>query len=239
MSHASWSAIWAQLEKRTDVATTVKDFIGQYTIDIAQSDGDFSVFGMKAFDRLIGSLTVLFHLQRTYLQSKQEQAIDTMSQYLLQPSLVFDTLAFFLTIKEKHLQSPPSVSHEVLRSNREVSRSIGSVLLSGLRLLMLLRTRSLLNENIDWARRVKNLKSKLREWSGLDIGHRFLILELCGKFFSAWTSSTGTPRADREIHQCGIDKVHGIKLDLPCYNDGLVGFSSEADSFDMEISNRM
>ena len=220
MSHTSINPIWTKLENRTDLATTLRDAIGQYVLQTASIDGSrFSSGSLHAFNRLVNLVKITFHLQRTYLQSIFIS--NKIRQYLLEPPLVSEILAFLLTVKDDYLQTLGN-SHLI---TGHVLRSIGGTLLSGLRLLTLLKTKATVIEDYDWIFEAELLKSRLGNWPVEDTLHKFLIEELCFRFleglsFSVESQLTENVSALCRHHEHRSDR--GSLLNLPGYEEGLV-----------------
>jgi hypothetical protein len=222
MSHQSITAIWTELEKRTDLATTLREAIGQYAIHVSLGGDDrFAPKSLQAFKYLVNLIKVTFHLQRTYLQSRDPSS--KILQFLLEPPQVFDVLHFLLSIKDSCSQVPSSLRPVI----NQVLRSIAGVLLSGLRLLTLFKTKIFFNKEFDWVSRAELLKSRLQYWPlEEDSLYRFLIRELCIQSLKTFLASTDAQPIESVNALCRYHELHpGPRgfLDLPdYYDDGLV-----------------
>ena len=220
MSHASIFAVWTKLERRTDLATTLRDAVGQYALQVASGvDSRFASQSFHAFNRLVNLIKIGFHVQRTYLQPRSPSTV--VRQYLLEPTLVFELLAFLLTIKDRCLQSL-GYRHTI---TNEVLSSMGGALLSGLRLLTLLKTKARTIEDYDWITQAELLKSRLGNWPLEDTFHRFLIQELCIRFLEGLSISVDAQLTENVSAPCGYHELQpdpGSLLDLPDFDDGLV-----------------
>jgi hypothetical protein len=223
MSHQSITPIWTKIERRTDLGETLREAIGQYAIEISLGGEDrFAPKSLRAFDHLVNIIKVTFHLQRTYLQSSNPSL--HIRQFLLEPSQVSDILHFLLTVKDSCLQEPRGLN--AVKSH--VLRSIGGVLLSGLRFLTLFKQKLRSEENFDWESLANSLRFRLRDWPlDEDSLVRFLIRRLCVACLDDLSPSRDLqPIASR--HSPSPCRYHaaalslGGHLDLPDYNDGLV-----------------
>ena len=222
MSHYSIAAIWIQLEKRADLTTTLRDAVGQYAIQTALCGKDYSTpESIQAFNGLINILRTAFHLQRIYLQSRRPSP--NIEEFLIEPSLIIEILVFLLTVKDDCIpvrRDLPSVEEKILRS-------IGAVLLAGLRLLTLYKSKVVLPLDLDWVSIADRLKTKLANWPLGDRVHRILIGELCISFLKALSTTAEAPLTGSIKPLCEYHDNHpGAEddADLPDFNDGLVGF---------------
>ena len=222
MSHASIDAVWSKLERRTDLETILLDAVGQYSLEL--SLGIESIFDenpLRAFHRLVHLIKTAFHLQRTYLQARIPSP--NVTQYLLKPTLVFKILCFLLNIKDRYLQEDLRRSHVI---KYQVLRSIGGMLLSGLRLLIFLKTKAPMVEDCDWVAKGTILRHRLWNWPLEDTFHRVLINEICNGFLEGLSISVETQLTENVAALCPYHERcpdPGSFLDLPDYNDGLVG----------------
>ena len=222
MSYDSIGAIWTQLEKRADLTTTLRDTVGQYAMQTALCGrNNSSPESIQAFDRLINMVRITFHLQRIYLQPRQPS--QSIEHFLIEPSFIIEILIFLLTIKDDCVADHQDLSlHE-----GKTLRSIGAVLLAGLRLLALYKSKVVLPLSIDWASSADLLKDKLANWPLRNIVHRTLVGELCMRFLEELSISGEVPLMGSFENLCEHHKVHSGALDdvdLPDFNDGLVGF---------------
>ncbi|KAG8528725.1 uncharacterized protein KY384_006412 [Bacidia gigantensis] len=148
---------YRNLEKRTDLATTLRDAIGQYTLQTASGvENPFATNSIDGFIRLVNLIKIALHLQKTYLQSRYPSP--NIRQYLLEPALVSELLNFLLTVKDNCLRTlgyPHPLTDHLLRL-------IGAALLSGLRLLTLFKKKLPIIEDYDWVSEANFLKSRLR-----------------------------------------------------------------------------
>ena len=220
MSHGSIAAIWAQLEKRADLTTTLRDAVGQYAIQIALRGKDYSTReSIGAFNRLINIVRTAFHLQRIYLQSRQPSP--NIESFLIQPSFIIEILSFLLTVKDDCIPD-----HRELRSVKEKRlRSIGAVLLAGLRLLTLYKSKVELLTDVNWESKINLLRSKIANWPLGDRVDRVLIGELCTSFLKVLSNSaeamlTGSVKSLCSHHNYSVAEDD---VDLPDFYDGLVG----------------
>lgn len=220
MSHSSILATWAQLEKRADLTTTLRDAVGQYAIQTVLCGKDYSTReSIRAFNRLISIVRTAFHLQRIYLQSRQPSP--SIEPFLIEPSLIIEILIFLLAVKDECIP----VRGDLGLVEEQILRSIGALLLAGLRLLTLYKSKVELPLNLDWASKADLLKTKLANWPLGDRVYRFLIGELCLGFLEALSSTAEAPLTG-SVKPCGHhDKHPGAEedVDLPNLNDGLVG----------------
>ena len=225
MSHHSIAEIWAQLEKRADLTTILRDAVGQYALQAASCDKNYSSSdSIRAFNRLINVICTAFHLQRIYLQPRQPSP--NIESFLIEPSLVIEILVFLLTVKDDCI----SVRQDLGFVEERILRSIGAVLLAGLRLLTLHKSKVTHPTSLeDWASIADRLKKKLANWPLGGSVHRILIGELCTSFLLELSTTAEVPLTGsikplckhHEDHPGAVDDV-----DLPDFNDGLVGFHS-------------
>ena len=220
MSHHSIAAIWTQLEKRADLTTILRDAVGQYAIQTVLCGKDYSTReSIRAFNRLINIVRTAFHLQRIYLQSKQPSP--NIEPFLIEPSFIIEILLFLLTVKDDCIP----VRQDLRSVEEKMLRSIGALLLAGLRLLTLYKSKVELPLDLDWVSKADLLKTKLANWPLGDRVHRILIGELCLGFLKALSTTTEAPMAG-SVKTC---KHHNKNPDaqddvnLPNLNDGLVG----------------
>ena len=221
MSHRSIEAIWAQLEKRADLTTILRDALGQYAIQTALCGQDFSTHeSILAFNRLINIVHTAFHLQQIYLQSRQPAS--NIELFLIEPAFIVEILVFLLTVKDDCIP----VRRDLRSVEEKILRSIGAVLLAGLRLLNLYKSKVVLPLDLDWASKAELLKKKLANWPLGDRVHRILIGELCISFLEALSTTAEAPLLDSVKPLCKHHDSHpGAEddADLPDFNDGLVG----------------
>ncbi len=223
MSHRSIAAIWAQLEKRADLTTILRDAVGQYAIETVSCGKDCSTReSTLAFNRLVNIVRTAFHLQQIYLQSRQPAS--NIEMFLIEPTFIIEILVFLLTVKDDCIRV-----HRDLRSvDEKILRSIGAVLLAGLRLLTLYKSKVVLPSDFDWVSKAEFLKKKLADWPLGDRVHRILIGELCISFLNVLLTSTETPLTESVKPSCKYHESHPSAEDdanLPDFNDGLVCFN--------------
>ena len=232
MSHQSLTAVWNQLKGRIDLATTLRDAVGQYAAQLAACGKDPLAYeSIQAFNRLINIVHVAFHLQRIYLQPRHPS-----TDFLLEPDVVVEILVTLLTIKNDFL----STREEVYCIRESALRSIGAVLLAGLRLLTTRRTKGLLAEQLDWASKADLIQSKLVDWPLDSSVQRFLVGEVSVILLRELVTPANaqTPRNINTL--CEHHESHsgtGDALDLPHYNDGLVGAFFPKQQFNGESLN--
>ena len=222
MSHHNMFAIWAQLEKRADVTTILRDAVGQYAIQKACSSSE----SIQPFNRLVNIFRFAFHLQRIYLQPRQPSS--TIKPFLIEPSSLIEILRFLLAVKDDCIKLRQDSSSD----KEEILQSIGAVLLAGLRLLTLHKSKTVLPSDRDWESKAELLRSKLNDWPLGDSFQRILIGELCLSFLEelSTTAETRTTQAlvtSNSKHLCEYHRNHSgadNDADLPQFNDGLVGF---------------
>ena len=223
MSHHSFAATWTQLEKRADLTTTLRDAVGQYVMQTASYDKNYSSSNsILAFNRLINIVRTAFHLQRIYLQPRQPS--ENIESYLIEPSLIIEILVFHLTIKDGCIP----VRQDIGLIEEKMLRSIGTVLLAGLRLLVLYKSKVVLPLSLDWVATAHLLKNKLANWPMEGSVHRILIGELCVSFLLELSNTAEAPLTGCIKSLCGYHEDHPGTLDdvnLPDFNDGLVRFS--------------
>ena len=219
MSHRSIAAIWTQLEKRADLTTTLRDAVGQYAIQTVLCGKDYSTReSIRAFNRLISIVRTAFHLQRIYIQSRQPSP--SIEPFLIEPSLIIEILVFLLAGKDDCIP----VRRDLYLGEEKILRSIGALLLAGLRLLTLYKSKVELPLDLDWASKAKLLKTKLANWPLGDRVHRILIGELCLGFLGALETTAEAPLTG-SVKPCEYHHNHpGVEddVDLPNLNDGLV-----------------
>ena len=227
MSHHSIAAIWTQLEKRADLTTTLRDAVGQYVLQTASYDKIYSSpKSIRAFNRLINIVRTAFHLQRTYLQPRQPSP--SIELFLIEPAFIIEILVFLLTIKDDCIP----VRQDLGLVEEKILRSIGTVLLAGLRLLTLYKAKVILPLSLDWAATADLLKTKLASWPLGGSVHRILIGELCISFLLELSITTEAPLTGtiKPVKPaCGYHEDHPgtvDEVDLPDFNDGLVGLCS-------------
>ena len=224
MSHHSIAAIWTQLEKRADLTTTLRDAVGQYVMQTASCDKNYSSpNSIRAFNRLINIVRTAFHLQRIYLQPRQPSP--NIELFLIEPSLVIEILVFLLTVKDDCIP----VCQDLGLVEEKIFRSIGTVLLAGLRLLTLYKSKVMVPLSLDWAATADLLKKKLANWPLGDSVQRILIGELCISFLLELSTTAEGPLTGSIKPLCGYHEDHPgtvDDVDLPDFNDGLVGFCS-------------
>ena len=222
MSHKSIAAIWTQLEKRADLTTILRDAVGQYALKIALcGQDDSNPESIRAFNRLVSIVGTAFHLQRIYLQPRQPSP--KIELFLIEPSLITDILVFLLKIKDDCI----AVCQKLSLIKEEMLRSIGAVLLAGLRLLTLCKTKVSDPSNPDWVSTADLLKDKLANWPLGDRVHRILIGELCVSFLRELATNAEEPLTSTVKQLCKHhedDPGAMDDVDLPDFNDGLVGF---------------
>ena len=227
MSHDSIAAIWTQLEKREDLMTTLRDAVGQYVMETAPCDKDYSSpNSILAFNRLINIVRTAFHLRRVYLQPRQPST--SIESFLIEPPLVVEILVFLLTVKDDCIP----VRQDLGLVEEKILRSIGTVLLAGLRLLTLLKSKVTVRLSLDyWALTAGTLKKKLANWPLGGSVHRILIGELCQSFLLELSTTAEAPLTGSIKPPCGFHEDHTgtvDDVDLPNFNDGLVGSCSQA-----------
>ena len=224
MSHHSIAAIWTQLEKRTDLTTTLRDAGGQYVMQTASCDKTYSSpNSIRAFNRLINVVRTAFHLQRTYLQPRQPSS--SIESFLIEPAFIIEILVFLLKVKDDCIP----VRQDFVLVEEKILRSIGAVLLAGLRLLNLYKSKVLLSLSLDWAASADLLKKKLANWPLGGSVHRILIGELCISFLKELSTTAEAPLTGSIKPVCGYHEDHPgtvDDVDLPNFHDGLVGFCS-------------
>ena len=227
MSHCSIEAVWTQLEKRSDLTTILRDAIGQYAIQTALCSKNYPTEeSIQAFNQLISTIHTAFHLQRTYLQSREPSP--NIESSLVDPSFVIEIIIFLLDIKDACIPA-----HGDLGSVEEkVLRSIGVVLLAGLRLLTLQKSKLVLPSDLHWSLKADLLKSKLANWPLANRVHRFLVGELCMRFLQKLSTSTEPPIADSIKALC--KRHHDYPrtrddADLPDFLDSLVGIAENSE----------
>ena len=172
-----------------------------------------------AFNRLINIVHTTFHLQQIYLQSRQPAS--NIELFLIEPAFIIEILVFVLSVKDDVRKDLRSVEEKILRS-------IGAVLLAGLRLLTLYKGKVVLPLDLDWVSKADLLKKKLANWPLGDRVHRILIGELCISFLGALSTAREAPLMDSLHPLCEHHDSHpGAEddADLPAFNDGLVGFN--------------
>ena len=224
MSHHSIAAIWTQLEKRADLTTILRDAVGQYVMQTASCDKNYSSpDSIQAFNRLINIVRTAFHLQRIYLQPRQPSR--SIGWFLIEPSLVIEILVFLLTVKDDCIP----VRQDLGLIEEKMLRSIGAILLAGLRLLNLYKSKVEVLSSLNWAVTADLLKQKLANWPLEGSVHRILIGELCIGFLLELSPTAETPLTGSIKPLCGYHEDHSGNVDdvdLPDFNDGLVGFCS-------------
>ena len=222
MSHHSLAAIWIELEKRADLTTTLRDAVRQYVMQTASCDKNYSSpNSIRAFNRLINIVRIAFHLQRIYLQPRHPSP--SIEPLLIEPSLVIEVLVFLLTVKDDCIP----VRQNLGLVEEKILRSIGTVLLAGLRLLTLYKSKVMLPLTLDWASTADLLKKKLANWPLGGSVHRILIGELCLSFLLELSTTAEAPLTGSIKPSCGYHENHPgtvDDVDLPDFNDGLVGF---------------
>lgn len=224
MSHESIAAIWTELEKRADLTTILRDAVGQYAMQIALCGKNYSSSeSIRAFNGFVNIVRTAFHLQRIYLQPRQPSR--NLKLFRIEPSLVIEILVFLLTVKDDYIQDSGLVGEKILRS-------IGAVLLAGLRLLTLYKSKIMLPpSSLDWASTAGLLKTKLDNWPLGGRVHRTLIGELCISFLRELSTTVEAPLTGGVKRVCELHDDHpGVldDVDLPDFNDGLVGFHPHA-----------
>ncbi len=222
MSHHSIAGIWAQLEKRADLTTILRDAVGQYAMQTALCGKECSTReSILAFNQLINIVHTTFHLQRIYLQPRQPAS--NIELFLIEPALIIEILIFFLSVKDDCIP----VRGDLRSVEEKILRSIGAVLLAGLRLLTLYKGKVVLPLDLDWVSEAELLKTKLANWPLGDRVHRILIGELCLSFLKALSTTGEAPLTESVKPLCKHHDSHtGAEddADLPGFNDGLVGF---------------
>ena len=235
MSHQSLMAVWSQLKRRTDLATTLRDAVGQYAAQFAACGKDpLALDSIQAFNRLINIVHVAFHLQRIYLQPRHPST--DIQLFLLEPDVVVEILVTLLTIKDDFL----STREDVYFIRESALRSVGAVLLAGLRLLTIGRTKVFLTEQLDWASKADSIQSKLVDWPLDSSAQRFLVGEVSVILLRELVTPANAPSSRIFNTPCEHHELHsgaGDALDLPHYNDGLVGAFFPKQQFNVESLN--
>ena len=206
---------------------TLREAIGQYVIEVAWNGDDrFVPESRKAFDRLLNLIVVAFHIQRTYLQS--ESPSHKALQLLMAPFEVFDILSYLLALR-KSCNGAVNQSYSVAD---HMFRSLGNAILSGLRLLALLKAKSRSTWDVDWEARAETVRCSFNDWPlQEDSLHRFLNQELCLrliKFLSTSTEDQALGNLNRGCQYHEHSSLRGF-VDLPEYFDGLV--NNEPETF--------
>ena len=218
------------MEKRADLTTTLRDAVGQYAMKTASCGKSCSSpDAIRAFNRLINIVRTAFHLQRIYLQPRQPSP--SIKMFLIEPSLVVDILVFLLTIKDACI---PIQQEDLGLVEEKILRSIGAVLLAGLRLLTLYKSKVVLPLSTDWVSTADLLKDKLANWPLGGSVHRILVGELCISFLQELATTgeaplTGSFKPLCEYHRDSPGALDDV--DLPDFNDGLVGFLTDYEPF--------
>ena len=210
-------AVWSQIKKRTDLETTLRDAVGQYAARFAACGKDpLAHDSIQAFNRLINIVHVAFHLQRIYLQPRHPS-----DEFLLEPDVVVEIVVTILTLKDDFL----STREDAYFIRESALRSIGAVLLAGLRLLSIGRTKIFLTEQLDWASKAELIQSKLVDWPLDSSVQRFLVGEVSVFLLRELVTPANAPSSGNFNALCEHHELHsGTKdaLNLPHYNDGLV-----------------
>ena len=228
-------AVWSQLKRRTDLATTLRDAVGQYTAQFAACGKDPLAYdSIQAFNRLINIVHVAFYLQRIYLQPRHPST--DIQHFLLEPDIVVEILVTLLTIKDDFL----STREDVCFVRESALRSIGAVLLAGLRLLATGRTKVFFAEQLDWASKANSIQSKLVDWPLDSSVQRFLIGEVSVILLRELVTPANAQSPRNLNAHCEHHELHSgteDALDLPHYNDGLVGAFFPKQHFNVESLN--
>ena len=213
--------MWKRLEERKDVAMTIREAIGQYAIELASNGEDrFAPGSLLAFDRLVNLIIVTFQLQRTYLQS--ESPSQKALQYLMEPFEVFEVLSYLLAVQNSCKGAVSQASSVV----EPVFRSLGTAILSGLRLLTLLKAKVRSTMDVGWTTRAENVRCSFESWPlQEDSLHRFLNQELCLRLLGYLSTSTEDQALRNFNDGCRYHEQNSSLrgfVDLPEYFDGLV-----------------
>ena len=221
MSHPYLAALWKKLEWRRDVATILREAIGQYTIETSSNDEN----GL-AVDRLVNLIFIAFQLQRTYLQSRTPSQKSLQS--LMEPREVFEILSFLLHLLRRSMgalnQSDVVAEHRF--------RLLGTSIFSGLRLLALLKAKKNPSTiDVDWTTQTETLRYNFKDlpWQP-DSLHRFLTHELCLEIVEQLSKSTEDQAVRCFNNGCQYHQQSRLEegprlrgfVDLPDYLDGLV-----------------
>jgi hypothetical protein len=160
MSHQPFTAIWIQLETRTDIDNILRELIGQHSLESSVLIDSDDL--LKSSLRLTVFLKVIFDLQRAYPQG---------SLYLLQPRQLFRAIVYLLRIKSGVFRPSEDTSTQYVTQRSFMAQA----LVSGLRALWL-RNYTFSDDEIT------QLRSTFQEaWDGDELNDHdtFLIRNLC------------------------------------------------------------
>jgi hypothetical protein len=139
MSHRDLADVWLQLEKRTDIGSILREFIGKFAQDKALQASEY-----PALFELILLFKISFDLQRIYLQSTTPDV--ESRRYLISPLHLIGFLSYLLHRTERFLiQRDHS---ETDKAN--IARLVAQTLVSGLRALQLNKEKIFTNGQRIW-----------------------------------------------------------------------------------------
>ena len=220
MSHPYLAPLWKELEGRRDVATILREAIGQYAIETSSNDEN----GL-AVDRLVNLIFIAFQLQRTYLQSRTPSRKSL--QYVIEPREVFEILSFLLHL----LRRPMGALNQSAIVAEHSFRLLGTSIFSSLRLLALLKVKDPSTIDADWTAQIETLRYNFKDlpWQP-DSLHRFLTHELWLEIVGQLSKSTDDQAVPCSNNGCQYHQQSRFEegpqlrgfVDLPDYFDGLV-----------------
>jgi hypothetical protein len=128
MSHRSFTAIWIQLEARTDIDNILRELIGQNSLESSVLVNSDELLNSSL--RLIVFVKVIFDLQRTYSQCSTPSS---ESSHLLQPRQLLLAIIYLLRLKSTVFRRSEDTSTQYATQRSFLAQA----LVSGLRALWL------------------------------------------------------------------------------------------------------
>ena len=204
--HSNLAQVWEHLQGRHDIASLVREIIGQHSIDTSLLERDNRTIQEKF--RAIGWIKTIFDSQRCYLTGLST-GVAACPPYilscLLSPPLLLSTLMYLIHVKTDLFSSRTTLITRDLTRPRLV---LAQTILSGFRLLLLHKEPLATND----LRRLQEAISQAWRDDRLFGAERFIVSDLFAEALNALEDPTRANPYQRER----------ANAKLPMYAMGLV-----------------
>lgn len=191
--HRKLAEIWASLEGRHDIASILREIIGQHSIETALHEDESS-----HPDSLVHSviwIKAIYDLQRCYLSGLSNGVAECppyILHYLLPPELLLSSILYLVNVKRRLFSSEITVLTKEFTRPRSL---LAQCILSGLRLILLRKDVFALCDK----RRLQRAVNVAWQHDRLYGVERFIVSDLFAQALDAVsTEITGTTRDSRE-----------------------------------------
>lgn len=177
--HRNLAEVWAALQGRHDIASVLREIIGQHSIDTTLQDGDLS--SPESSIQAIIWIKTIFDLQRCYLSGIANGAAECppyVLSCLLPSELLFTSIIYLINAKTRIFPSQTTLLTREFTRPRHI---LAQTILSGLRLL-LLRKESIATHD---KRRLQAAINAAWQYDRLHGVERFIVSDLFAQSLDA------------------------------------------------------